>query len=1585
MLVVSGVDVGSHIMANVILEVDGASYTIVLPHAEIDYIQKKIATEKIPYEHVMLRDMASRLNQNSLVLDIGANVGNHTLYLASTTGCKVEAFEPNMELCEALNTSIEINGLRDNVTLHPVGVSDTRGSANFKELIPENLGAQSLKIEIGCSGNIPLIRLDDLQWNSPVHLIKIDVEGMEYRVLQGASELIKKYSPILYIEGLEESSFWKILSWLKKINYQYCKTFNATPTHLFRHVSDPPTAIEIENYLQEKAGIIYRARWQEDSLRSQLHKVNLENTRACKKIVEIDEKYQKRETYMRKRLIKEKEIAKEIQRLQITKLDELQNSLDKNLAQYEQSMQYLIQTTQQSHAEIKSLQNQLQKSTHKYHEVEQALLKLMQEQQEKNKQINMLRSQLRTCNLKYRQVTQQVGILKDEQKTLMVRCAIRLNRILKTKMSLSDIYASLNIQRMLHGLVGKKNIETDSSPDQVEIHSESAKLISDDLQVKNLTYKLPQDIRVACIVDDLTFHSYNPECNLYQLTPKKWRSELEEFKPELLFVESAWFGKDGLWQNTVMYCCKELRDITEWCKKHGIPTIFWNKEDPLRFANFMATAKCFDFIFTTDLDCVQKYKFELGHDRVFYLPFGCQPRLHNPIEKYNRKDAFCFAGGFYGRNVERTHDLENFTRELSSWRPLEIFKRNSVIEHPDYMWPETYHQYIVGSLHPTEIDKAYKGYRYAINLNSVKQSQTMFARRIYELLASNTLTVSNFSCGLRCVFGDLVITSDNAAEIRQRLHALHENKLEARVRLAGLRKVMRSHTYADYFNYILQKVADKPPVSTLPKFVVLTAVSSFAEVEDIAAHIERQKKVTLVLKLYLLNSSVSARKVHKFLSKKSFKYIILSEKTIDGKKLSELADNPSDWIVGMLAGDYYGANYLLDMALGTRYSTAQVIGKSSKHFYTTKKEIPIIELRDAEQSYCFVQKLAARCSMISASLAKAIDAKKWLTSLANWQYEFPEQLAIDPFNYCHTAPIEHWEKVSKEVDDLELYEGINFSELSHLSEVTQAKENIEVSNISLNGHQLVQLFLNNEFAPNSEHRYSDGEVKQLSNKMVRFTIDGTYLKVSSALPEDKFQYIYAKQEVSVQHLRNCLMLTDDAIIPLYLETGTGLNLLLTVLFLDAEGQRISHVFVSPNENHSLRLPAGTTYLRFGWRVYMKGDVDIKCLLFGKKITEPANILGQSNVLLLTSHYPSYDDLYRNGFVHSRVMAYRERGQQVDIFCLNKGRTIHWREFQDVDVISGSQSALHQMLASGRYRHVLVHFLYPNMWEVLKEFIDTIKVTVWIHGIEIQPWHRRKFNLESPEQQAKAKESSQARMDFWRGILQKAYTNLHLVFVSEYFANEVQEDLTIKLPADKFSIIHNPIDTELFNYIEKPVEQRNKILSIRPFASKKYANDISVRCIEYLARNKPALFREMQIKIIGDGALFDSILEPLRDFPNVQIERKFITQQEIAQLHKEYGLFLCPTRMDSQGVSRDEAMSSGLVPVTNVVAAIPEFTDSSCAVLSPSEDYIAMAEGIIELYYNPAKFSELSKAAAERVRQQSSKTLILERELSLFTS
>jgi glycosyltransferase involved in cell wall biosynthesis len=77
------------------------------------------------------------------------------------------------------------------------------------------------------------------------------------------------------------------------------------------------------------------------------------------------------------------------------------------------------------------------------------------------------------------------------------------------------------------------------------------------------------------------------------------------------------------------------------------------------------------------------------------------------------------------------------------------------------------------------------------------------------------------------------------------------------------------------------------------------------------------------------------------------------------------------------------------------------------------------------------------------------------------------------------------------------------------------------------------------------------------------------------------------------------------------------------------------------------------------------------------------------------------------------------------------------------------------------------------------------------------------------------------------------------------------------------------------------------------------------------------------------------------------------------------------------------MSSGLVPITNAVAAIPEFADENCAILAENEDYMGLADGIRKLYHNPELYVKMSENAAKRVRRQTSRQFTILKELDLI--
>src|SRR5690349_10584062 len=116
----------------------------------------------------------------------------------------------------------------------------------------------------------------------------------------------------------------------------------------------------------------------------------------------------------------------------------------------------------------------------------------------------------------------------------------------------------------------------------------------------NSSYR--KHLRVAAVMDEFTFHSFNPECELLQLRPDACLDQLAELKPDVLFVESAWKGLNALWQDRVNKNGPEIRSCIDWCRSNKVPTLLWNKEDPVHFNTFLPLAKLVDYVFTTDID-----------------------------------------------------------------------------------------------------------------------------------------------------------------------------------------------------------------------------------------------------------------------------------------------------------------------------------------------------------------------------------------------------------------------------------------------------------------------------------------------------------------------------------------------------------------------------------------------------------------------------------------------------------------------------------------------------------------------------------------------------------------------------------------------------------------------------------------------------------------------------------------------------------------------------------------------------------------------------------------------------------------------
>lgn len=1200
-----------------------------------------------------------------------------------------------------------------------------------------------------------------------------------------------------------------------------------------------------------------------------------------------------------------------------------------------------------------------------------------------------------------------------------------------------------------------------------------------------------KQIRIATIMDEFTAFCFAPEAETLQLTPTDFKGEIENFKPDFLFIESAWQGKEGLWKLQISQQGEALLKLIQYCRDNGIKTLFWNKEDPVHFGTFIETAKLVDVVFTTDIDCVQKYKEILQHNEVYLLPFAAQPKTHNPIELFNRLDKFNFAGSYYLKYPVRQRDFATLTEVAIESKGLDIYDRNFDNDHPHYQFPERYHPLILGALPPEEIDRAYKGYEFGINMNTIKQSQTMFARRVFEMLASNTVVLSNYSRGTRLFFGDLVISSDHQQTLKDALKPLlTDHFYRKKFKLEGLRKVFSEHTYAHRLAYILKKMKIEWEVPEKPqKIAVIAQCDTQAELSAIISQFNAQTaghKALLLLTNLPLETLKAVNKTSNPASNSASNIATYS----DVESLL-LAFKEGDYHYASIFNcvNYYGPRYLEDLLHSYRYLQYHQSPPATKgsyysfsqgglvppkgveyrfidnhyttrtlyptaHFLTLLNQYPLevliagrslLERAFSTDCFSYIQNGAmldkAQKEQICGDLIvdSGITLEGHLLPIAEAiqfkHYEAPERKEIElnsrliketlcpeikmqqdrhAFHFnasladskhrliklTEAILVDGWNrltinsKIEGKGDLLLVVEFLDEkgAQISHVTLAPHLQMRLEIPesafysrlNLRMKGNATatlgkeVTLSLQNVIGMIEHETYESDDIvlfthDEIDQLLVRpksqqITIqnqkEGVLLR--STMDAEKHAYLYFHKiftRAEVNLISNSLFETIGSV--------DGVDLRTVFIFLDDEKEKLSHAILKvDNCSHAMAIPEACEFVRIGFKITGNGSALIHSLKIGELKERINSFVGKSDTLVLAKQYPAYDDLYKYGFLHSRLRAYKKAGVIVDMFKIAWRRNNYgFSEFESIDLFTGDDLDLRSALRSGQFKRVFVHILDRKMWEVLEEFVDQLEIVVWVHGAEAQLWQRRAYeldNMPAHEVERKKRLSDQRRL-FWRNLLSKEHQNLKLIFVSEYFKNEFVEDICDGKENFNYQIIHNFIDNDLFPYHEKKAEDAYKILSIRPFSSLIYANDLTVKAILELSKHPE--FNRFQFTIVGDGPLFEETVAPLRNFKNVILRKEFLTQAEIANLHRENGIFLVPTRMDTQGVSRGEAMSSGLVAVTTDVAAVSEFVSNKEGVLVSSEDYNALADKMLWLVENPKDFTKLSINGRARVQKQ----------------
>ena len=180
-------------------------------------IVERVIVEKIPDA------------KDTIALDIGANIGNHSLFFSNYFN-KVYSFEPNPITYDVLSINCKYSAPKKNIIPYNFGLSDSVTELPFM-IDRSNIGGSKIQSpHERANGDetikVQVKKVDDIEFlqNTPISLIKIDVEGHEFNALKGAENLINSNKPlILFEQGANEifGGSSQVIDYLTAFNYNF--------------------------------------------------------------------------------------------------------------------------------------------------------------------------------------------------------------------------------------------------------------------------------------------------------------------------------------------------------------------------------------------------------------------------------------------------------------------------------------------------------------------------------------------------------------------------------------------------------------------------------------------------------------------------------------------------------------------------------------------------------------------------------------------------------------------------------------------------------------------------------------------------------------------------------------------------------------------------------------------------------------------------------------------------------------------------------------------------------------------------------------------------------------------------------------------------------------------------------------------------------------------------------------------------------------------------------------------------------------------------------------------------------------------
>jgi FkbM family methyltransferase len=182
------------------------------------------------YEREELAIITKHWRSDGTALDIGANVGNHTVYISRyLTARKIIVFEPNPPVATVLQINVLLNQC-SNVDVQFLGTALGATDKLVRLVLPpktraglDNLGGTSVADDP--YGTVAMVTGDSLLTGEDVNFIKIDVEGLEMEVLDGLQSTISRRRPNIFIE-VTKANESMLFQWMTTNGYEIIAQFS---------------------------------------------------------------------------------------------------------------------------------------------------------------------------------------------------------------------------------------------------------------------------------------------------------------------------------------------------------------------------------------------------------------------------------------------------------------------------------------------------------------------------------------------------------------------------------------------------------------------------------------------------------------------------------------------------------------------------------------------------------------------------------------------------------------------------------------------------------------------------------------------------------------------------------------------------------------------------------------------------------------------------------------------------------------------------------------------------------------------------------------------------------------------------------------------------------------------------------------------------------------------------------------------------------------------------------------------------------------------------------------------------------------